>query len=126
MKQDILSRLGFYLQQAIKNTEDKKFVRVSQALLPMLPEIAEELKRIAIGDGTTAQKLQAIEMILQCWSRCVKVEDRKQKNLTKREQLKIRKTKVEAADRKSKLAIAAERRKIDETLKRAKVEMEGK
>ncbi len=87
---------------------------------------AEELKRIAVGDGTTAQKLQAIEMILQCWSRCLKVEDRKQKQLTKREQLKIRKTKVEADDRKAKIAIATERRKIDATLKKARVEMEGK
>jgi hypothetical protein len=128
MKQDILTRLGFFLQQAITNTEDKKFTRVSQALLPMLPEIAEALKRIAIGDGdgTTAQKLQAIEMILQCWNRCLKVEDRKQNHLTKREQLKIRKTRVEADDRKAKLAIAAERRQIDATLKKARVEMEGK
>lgn len=125
MKQDSLTRLGFYLQEAIRNTDDRKFARISQALLPMLPEIAEELKRIAIGDGTTAQKLQAIEMILQCWGRCLKVEDRKQKHLTKREQLKIRKTKVEAADKKAKLAIAAEHRKIDETLKRARAEMGG-
>ena len=125
MKQDILSRLGFYLQQAIKNTDDRKFVRVSQALLPMLPEIAEELKRLAVGDYTTAQKLKAIEMILQCWSRCLKVEDRKQKHATKREEAKAKRTKAQVQDKQATLEIGRKREEISKKLARATKEMGG-
>jgi len=125
MKQDTLTRLGFYLQEAIRNTDDKKFARVSQALLPMLPEIAEELKRLAVGDGTTAQKLQAIEMILQCWSRCLKVEDRKQKHLTKREEAKAKRTKAQAQDKRAILEISRKREEISKKLAQAKREIGG-
>lgn len=93
----------------------------------MLPDLVTALSQV-IADTTTtsAQRLQAADMLMTLWGRCLRDEDRKQKHAANLGRLKVRKTKAEADDRMAKLAIAAERRKIDATLKRAKAEMEGK
>jgi hypothetical protein len=117
MKPDILTRLGFYLQEAIATAGEKQLSRVSQAIVPLLPDIVSELKNLAVSNETTpAQKLQAIEMILQCWSRCLKVGVKKQEYQMKRQRLKVK-------DRKSKLAISRKREEISKKLAQAAKEI---
>lgn len=122
-----LDRLTLYMTEAIRRTTAREYRTVSAALIPVLPDLVSALKSVITDHNTTpAQRLQSAEMLMTLFARCLRDEDRKQKHLTRREQLKIKKTKVEADDRKAKLAIVVERRKIDETLKRAKAEMESR
>jgi ribosomal protein L35 len=93
----------------------------------MLPDLVNALKQVITDNHTTpAQRLQAADMLMTLWGRCLRDEDRKQKHAINRHQLKVKKTKVEADDRKTKLVIAAERRRIDETLRKAQLEIEGR
>ncbi len=119
-----LDRLHVYLVEAIRRTTGREYKTVSAALIPVLPDLIKALSQvIADGTATPAQRLQAADMLMALFARCIRDEDRKQKHYVKRAQLKVKLSKVEADDRKAKLAIVAERRKIDETLEKAKREL---
>lgn len=120
-----LERLALYMTEAIRQTTAREYKKISAALIPVLPDLVTALSQV-IADGATtpAQRLQAADMLMALFARCIRDEDRKQKHSVKCAQVKLRKREVEAADRKTKLAIATERRKIDETLKKAEEELE--
>jgi hypothetical protein len=121
-----IEKLHLYLQEAIRRTTAKEYRKVSDALIPVLPDLVKALSQvIADSTATPAQRLQAADMLIALWGRCLREEDRERKHLTNLGRLKVQRTKVEADDRQSKLAIAAERRKIDATLTKARKEIGG-
>jgi long-subunit acyl-CoA synthetase (AMP-forming) len=113
--------------EAIRRTTAKEYKKVSAALIPVLPDLVTALGQVITDNQTTpAQRLQAAGMLQALWARCLRDEDRKQKHLTNRERLRVKRRKVEVADRQATLELAAERKRIDRVLEQAKKELESR
>ena len=79
-----LDRLQIYLAEAIRNTSAKQYRRVSEALVPVLPTVVSALAEIAADcTSTKAQRLQASEMLMALWQRCVRDEANERDHATK-------------------------------------------
>jgi hypothetical protein len=92
-----LEKLHLYMVEAIRRTTAKEYRKVSAALIPVLPDLVTALKQVITDNQTTpAQRLQAAGMLQALWARCLRDEDRKQKQLTKRARIKATKPPLDA------------------------------
>jgi hypothetical protein len=116
-----LDKLTFYLQAVIEKTGVAKYRSVSAALLPVLPQMIQAIADVIADPGTTAaQRIQCAEMLMSLWGRCRADEYREERVLTVKERAMAAKIAAKTQDRKHKLTVLAEQKRIDKLLQQAK------
>jgi hypothetical protein len=112
-----LDRLKVYLVEAIKRTTAKEYRKVSAALIPALPNLVETLSQVIADDTTTsAQRLQAADMLMCLWARCIRDEGKKQRATLQHQQLKVKAKKVAVEQTKTALKVHQVRAETDKKL----------
>ncbi len=122
MKQNLLEH---YLQRAIAKVRQKPHRKVSAVLADTMPEVVTELRRMVTApDSDILTRKFAITMLETFWRSLVNANQSATRTAVKREHVRVRAKKATTAETQAKLAIVAERKRIDEVLRKA--EAEGK
>ena len=122
-----LAILEHYIAEAIKKTRLQPGSKVSAVLAEAMPAIVSELRRMATApDSDIASRKFAISMLETFWSKLLATALADNRASVNRLHAKVRAKKIAVTDRQQKLAIAAERRRIDNTLAEAKKELGGR
>lgn len=115
-----LKFLEHYIAEAVKKTRLQPGSKISAVLAEALPDVIRELRRMATADSDIASRKFAIGMLETFWSKLLATALADNRASVNRLHAKVRAKKIAVTDRQQKLAIAAERRRIDNTLAEAK------
>src|SRR5437660_1593772 len=120
-------QLELWMSEAIKRADDGTCKRVSDSLIPILPELMGTLRDI-ITDQTSTPivKMRCLEIVMSAWAKCLRSELRTQRAAVAQDRFRAKKSvadaqRIEAAanDKLAALEISKQRKKIARQLKLA-------
>jgi hypothetical protein len=119
-------RLENLMSSALEKATIERLKPVSQALLPILPDVIGGLRDVITDPTSTpTQRMRALEMVMAAWSRCIrsevqltKAEHARNRHRLATAQAATERAKAKAAERAAKVYEAKEQKRIARILKK--------
>jgi hypothetical protein len=125
-----LDRLSTLLAAAADRVGTEKLRGIGQALIPAMPQVVEALQEIICDPGSSpAVRLEAIQLLMSMWSRCITADLRFAKSEGKRAGHRARtaeaataRVQARADELAAKVRIAREQKHIQKQLRKLRKE----